>query len=221
MYSENGVKFVRNNGVLLHKTLQNGVYVFEIKVKSPDADKALYANSIENWHKKLGHISLDNIKYMASHKIVDSLNICEGEKLASCADCALGKCRHSSDPYRCRLHNVEPGQILHLDTVGPITPHSINANQYFVLAKDEHSGYRMAAYVSTKKEVSNQVKLMVTESKLATGNNVLKICTDNGRKFLNQDLSPYLKSNGIIHDTSLPYVHQQNGLVERVAYTVI
>lgn len=219
VYTEHDVKFIKDNKILLYGIHRNGAYILEIEVKIPKAPEAFYANTAEDWHKRLGHISVDIIKHMADHNIVGGLDINSKQK-STCLECAMAKCSHSPHPSR-QHDETKPGQVLHVDTVGPITPISVNGKRYFILCKDQNSGYRMGAYILSKNEVGDQVKLMVNESKLATNNTVLKICSDNGSEFVNQHLSFYLKSLGIIHETSLPYIHQQNGLIERDVRTVV
>jgi transposase InsO family protein len=38
--------------------------------------------------------------------------------------------------------------------------------------------------------------------------------TDNGTKFINQNFSNFIKSNGMIHQTTCVYTPQQNGVSE-------
>ena len=47
------------------------------------------------------------------------------------------------------------------------------------------------------------------------GDAVKGLRTDNATDFLNRELSDFLKSKGIIHQTSCPYTPRQNGLAER------
>lgn len=44
---------------------------------------------------------------------------------------------------------------------------------------------------------------------------VLKIRSDNGTEFKNQEFDGYLESRGIDHNFAAPYTPQQNGVVER------
>ena len=47
------------------------------------------------------------------------------------------------------------------------------------------------------------------------GDHVKGFRTDNAKDFLNNELSEFFASEGIKHETSCPYMPQQNGLAER------
>ena len=47
------------------------------------------------------------------------------------------------------------------------------------------------------------------------GTEIKILRSDNGKEYDNSGLSPYLASNGIIHQTSCVDTPQQNGVVER------
>ena len=51
------------------------------------------------------------------------------------------------------------------------------------------------------------------QKQFQTGIQILK--TDNGTKYFNSILGPYLKDHGIIHQSSCVGTHQQNDIVER------
>ena len=53
-----------------------------------------------------------------------------------------------------------------------------------------------------------------------TGNKVKVLKTDNGSGFVNSELGPFLKKNGILHQTSAPYCPEANGRVEREMRTL-
>lgn len=218
-YTMDDVKLIKNDVIVLRGSLCSGVYTLDLQVIVPEQHFVLAA-TLEDWHKRFDHVSMTTIKNMIKNNSVVGLNVRENVGY-SCAHCALGKCTHSSHPSRQVMNHIKAEQILHFDTVIMVNSKSINGNLYFLLCKDELSGYRMGAFLSSKVEVANQVKQMITESKIATGNSVLKICTDNGSEFVNQDLSSHLQNLGIVHDRALPYVHQQNGFVERDVRTVV
>lgn len=81
--------------------------------------------------------------------------------------------------------------------------------------KDEFSTYRVTESLRAKSKVPEVVKLMITKAELQTGNQVLRITTDNGSEFLSERLTLSLDHKGIEHVKSAPYVPQQNGRIER------
>ena len=196
-----------------------GLYRINLEIK-PCKEKALTAATIDEWHQRLGHVSIDTIKRMAQTSAVEGLKIIEN-KDKICEDCAMGKCKRSSHPSKTTSKVRKPGQSLHLDTAGPIPEPSLKGSRYFVLSKDEHSGYRQVTFVASKAEIPDQVKTIISSAEVDTGNKVLRIVTDNGTEFTNERLKTFLDERGIVHKLSAPYTPQQNGYIERDIRTVV
>lgn len=132
----------------------------------------------------------------------------------------MGKCTKASHPTSKSARAKQPGHILHLDTVGPIAQTSIHGWKYFVLCRDEFSGFRNVGFACAKREIADIIKRWVNQTELETGNRVLSLHTDNSSEFLNQSLQGFLRNLGIAHHTSATYTPQQNGYVERDIRTV-
>lgn len=210
--------FKDNVEICRGELLDRRVYQIKLTIK-PTPYEALLAATLENWHQKLAHIAPRTIEYMATHRIVDGLQITESE-LDQCEACAAGKCHRSKHPSRTTARPSRPGQVLHFDTVGPAPVESISKAVYYVLCKDACSGYRFVFFVKNKGEIADMVKVIISRAKLETRNQVLSIVTDNGSEYINANLREYLLRRGIHHSVSAAYTPQQNGLIEREIQTV-
>lgn len=83
-YTTSSVKFFKGDTVVLQGKYDQGVYVLELQmVENVNIEqfgaRALLSASLESWHRKFNHISVDTIKFMANHGVVDGLKICEIE----------------------------------------------------------------------------------------------------------------------------------------------
>jgi len=47
------------------------------------------------------------------------------------------------------------------------------------------------------------------------GSLIKRLCSDNGREYVNQNLSNFLKDNGVVHELTCVDTPQQNGVAER------
>ena len=56
--------------------------------------------------------------------------------------------------------------------------------------------------------------------KTQTGRSVKSIQTDNGTEFVNDSFDNFNNLQGITHRLTVPYAHEQNGLVERANRTL-
>jgi len=44
---------------------------------------------------------------------------------------------------------------------------------------------------------------------------IKRLCSDNGREYVNQNLSKFLQENGVVHELTCVDTPQQNGVAER------
>ena len=79
-------------------------------------------------------------------------------------------------------------------------------NSYFFKSKDEVFSKFLEWKSMVEKSIGIQVK---------------RFRTDNGREFIFNEYERYLKKEGIIHETTVPYTPEQNGKAERFNRTVV
>lgn len=218
---ENGIRLIKNRKVVLTGERVDGIYnlMFEIF----NTNGILYvAKPLEEWHKRLGHVSNDTIKRMAELKIVDDLNIDNPEQdTGKCLPCGLNKCTSVPHPERSSPKVSKPGLSIHFDTVGPFKQESLGLSKFLLVAKDEASSYKFAIPLISKTDIPRHVKAVIAKAEIDTGNKPVMIVSDCGTEFLNRDLKLFCIEKGIIHQTSVPYTPQQNGFIEREIRTII
>ena len=196
----------------------SGVYEINFDINVPYYIAA-YSSSITEWHEKFNHVSFEKIMLMAKNKAVDGLSITE-TSFDKCESCALGKSQRATHPLRSTPLSSKPGQCIHVDSVGPMEA-SLGGAKYFVLAKDEYSSYRFVYFVGSKNEIGDELKKLLNRIKLETGNQVLKLFSDNGSEYKNINLMEFCRANGISQEFSAPYTPEQNGFEEREIRTVV
>lgn len=218
--SKDKIQFYHGDKELFTAHLENKIYILDLKVKKPIKIKGLAnAATIEDWHHRFGHVSMDTLKKMITRKAVDGLEV-KGQATQVCENCTLNKCTRVHHPPRTTEKSKVAGTVLHIDTAGPSPVESRGKSKYLMLCKDEFSKYRQVAFMKTKDQIPDQVKLLISQSILETGNQVLKIVTDNGSEYVNKNLESYYRQRGIIHQRSAPYTANQNGLIERDIRTI-
>lgn len=218
----NIISIVKNSREIIRGKREGGIYTIQldVKIQHESLNIALISASLETWHQRLGHISKEVIKKMADSGIVSGLRIGE-PKGNDCLECAQSKCTRASHQSRTTRKARAPGEVLHFDTAGPIKPETLGDNRYFILCKDEASSYRFVRFAAYKQEVPNIVKTIISEAELGSNNRALKIYSDNGSEYKNENLTTWLQDRGINHGFSAPYTPQQNGLIEREIRTVL
>ncbi|KAK2069248.1 hypothetical protein P8C59_003845 [Phyllachora maydis] len=171
-------------------------------------------NLAKLWHVRLGHIGLCLLKKTSS--ITKGLPNFDKIKEADfhCSSCDRGKAvRRVSkalipDPPRV-LDSIEG------DTV-KIRPRPYNRNPIVLLLVDRKSRYRWVFNLPNKSGpiVANAIKGFFRGLRNGFGRYPTKFHFDGGTEITDL-LTTWLAKRGIKFSTSAPYIHEQNGLVER------
>lgn len=228
LFKQNEVIVSKNDKEILKgEKEENGLYIvklFNDKNKSSEesvlaeneTEECHLTESLTDWHKKLAHINFEQVrKTLKKHEIKykEQENPC-------CTDCLLGK-QHRL-PFQVsnsRANNI--CELMHADLCGPFEVASLGQARYFLLIKDDFSGYRFVFFLKHKSEVIDHFEKFIKMVKNQTGCQIQKLRSDNGLEFVNKNLKSLLDSNGIIHETTCPYTPEQNGRAERDMRTLV
>ncbi|KAK2075431.1 hypothetical protein P8C59_009560 [Phyllachora maydis] len=192
-------------------------------LKEPNIGQRDYYNLLylaKLWHVRLGHIGLRLLKKTSS--ITKGLPNFDKIKEADfyCSSCDRGKAvRRVSkalipDPSRV-LDSIEG------DTV-KIRPRPYNRNPIVLLLVDRKSRYRWVFNLPNKSGpiVANAIKGFFRGLRNGFGRYPTKFHFDGGTEITDL-LTTWLAKRGIKFSTSAPYIHEQNGLVERSVRVIL
>ncbi|KAK2066753.1 hypothetical protein P8C59_000542 [Phyllachora maydis] len=192
-------------------------------LKKPNIGQRDYYNLLnlaKLWHVRLGHIGLHLLKKTSS--ITKGLPNFDKIKEADfhCSSCDRGKAvRRVSkalipDPPRV-LDSIEG------DTV-KIRPRPYNRNPIVLLLVDRKSRYRWVFNLPNKSGpiVANAIKGFFRGLRNGFGRYPTKFHFDGGTEITDL-LTTWLAKRGIKFSTSAPYIHEQNGLVERSVRVIL
>lgn len=177
--------------------------------------------SLKLWHDRLGHINFKSIMSTVKNDSAIGLDISDSAEFF-CETCKFGK--QSAKPHK-RLNRekvYESGEMVHTDVCGPMNIESPRGSRYFVLFKDEKTGYRVVYFLRHKSEVLNKFKEYKAMSETQTGHKLKVVRSDQGKgEYMNSAFQDFLKQEGILHEVSAPYTPQQNGRSEREIRTIV
>lgn len=203
--------------------------ITECNVATTSANKQAQQSSLaatssvplEVWHKRLGHLSLHGmygIRSLADDVVFE--DDCHG-KLKNCISCIKGKLTVKSFPkgQAKRAHDLL--ELIHSDVCGPMSINSWGGARYLVTFTDDFSRKSFGYLMCHKNEVMKcfiQFKNLVEKQ---VGKTIKRFRTDNGGEYCSKIFEKFLSSEGIIHETSIPYSPQQNGVSERLNRTLM
>jgi transposase InsO family protein len=115
----------------------------------------------------------------------------------------------------------QPGQLLHMDTVGPSRVHSMGGKWYVLVIIDDYSRYIWVFFLESKDEVFDHFQSLALRLNNEHPNCLKAIHSDNGTEFRNASFDEFCLEHGIDQQFSAPCVPQQNGVVERKNHTLV
>jgi hypothetical protein len=173
------------------------------------------------WHRRLGHLNdgymkmlkLDNIKLNYEKQFCEDCHLCKATKLSH-----TSKTQDQIDNER--LIGIRKG-VIHSDLMGPMNQVSQSGCKYVLTYICSHTEYSYVYLLKHKSEqciIFKEFKLMFEKQ---SNFKIKELRSDNGLEYFSNEFQCFLKSEGIIHHTSVAYVPQSNGKAERLNRTLI
>ncbi|GBM35607.1 Retrovirus-related Pol polyprotein from transposon TNT 1-94 [Araneus ventricosus] len=97
----------------------------------------------------------------------------------------------------------------------------IVADEKIISSQDDYSRYSMIYLLSKKDEVLSKLKEYVAMTRNKFGRTLKVLRSDNGGEYIGKEIEDFLKEQGIVHQLTVPYSPQQNGVSERKNRTLI
>jgi hypothetical protein len=138
-----------------------------------------------------------------------------------CAPCYHGKMIVASYSSVNTVMTEHPGQLLHMDTVGPSRVRSMGGKWYVLVIVDDYSRYSWVFFLESKDQIFKHFRLLALRLNNEHPNCLKAICSDNGAEFKNVYFDGFCREHGIEQQFSAPHVPQQNGVMEQKNRTLV
>lgn len=201
------------SGRLRIGTFSNGLYTLILPTHS--SSLAQEALCVHEWHRKLSHRNLADVRNMSSAGL--SLKKCNCSDI--CDACLHGKMSRIPFPQ-----SAEPRTRLECivsDLCGPMQTESVSRSKYFMTFTDVFSGYTEVSFLRGKDEAPRKAMDFIERIINTTGITPKIFRSDRGTEFTNQLLQSFLSAKGIQFECTAPYTPQQNGIAERKNRTLV
>jgi transposase InsO family protein len=121
-----------------------------------------------------------------------------------------------------KVMTTHPGELLHMDTVGPARVFSFGGKWYVLVVVDDFSHYSWVFFMTTKDDAFTHARDLILRLQNEFPKNAMRsIHGDNGTEFKNTQFATFCASLGLEHQFSSLYLPQQNGIVERKNQTLV
>jgi hypothetical protein len=177
------------------------------------------SDSLEGWHKRLGHIGLTKIKDLEKDKKIIIEDDDNSFKREDCEICMKAKATRLTFGD-ISIAAKEPLEIVHSDLAGPLRPSQFETS-YYITFIDDYTGLVSASHLKSKNssEILSVFKREISYWERAFEKKVKIIRTDGGTEYKGV-FDEYLVKQGIVHQVTTPYTPQLNGTAERYNRTI-
>jgi transposase InsO family protein len=114
-----------------------------------------------------------------------------------------------------------PGQLLHMENVGPSQVRSMGGKWYVLVIVDDYSRYSWVFFLESKDQVFEHFWLLALRLNNDHPNCLKVIRSDNGTEFRNASFDEFYLEHGIDQQFSAPRAPQLNRVMERKNRTLV
>ena len=178
--------------------------------------------SVDELHRRLGHVSHDRAKFLVNKGLVDGVTLEAGSKTVVCESCEWAKgTRKQMSTVREDERRTAVGDEIHSDLWGKAPVESINKKLYYVTFTDDYSRYTNVYFLRDKDETFETYKVYEAWLSNQYGAQIKCLRSDRGGEYLSDEFSAHLKEKGtvrklVVHDTP-----EHNGVAERLNRTLL
>jgi transposase InsO family protein len=213
---------------IISGTRQDDLYKLDCTIRRPGQSSALAATAdvlpdVALFHRRLGHPSIKATKKLLFSNAVigvdQTASMQQALPTSTCLVCKKGKAKRASFPQSTYRASA-PCALIHSDLMGPFTDASMGGALYVVTFLDDFSGYGEAVPIKGKTDVYDELREVFSRWQRQSGYQVKRLRSDRGTEYKGQ-IAAYLRSEGIVHETSTAYTPEQNGRAERFNRTIL
>ena len=143
--------------------------------------------TLETWHRRLGHRSLDHKTLLYLSSKVSDISISETKTIPPkiCGICGMGK-QHKEAETRTRERATELLQAIHTDLCGPMQTPTLTGEPYFIAFTDEMSGRISISLMTSKDGALAAFQAYRARAEKTSGKQIKSLRSDGGGEFLNK-----------------------------------
>ncbi len=170
----------------------------------------------ELMHRRFGHCGPEKLRKLHKVSNVRKITIPRHAWRSPCEVCKLAKLRNRIS----KQLNPWKDQILELvsvDACGPL-PRTLRGNSYFGMLVENATRKEWVIPAKTRDELVLKLRQWKIRVEQETQMRLIGVRVDNATE-LKSLLEDWVKTEGVLHQPTAPYQHNQNGVVERAIQT--
>nr|ABA98303.2 retrotransposon protein, putative, unclassified [Oryza sativa Japonica Group] len=159
---------------------------------------AKFDKDVMFWHRRLGHVGFDHLTRLSGLDLVRGLPKLKKDLDLVCTPCRHAKMVSTSHAPIVSVMTDAPGQLLHMDTVGPARVQSVGGKWYALVIVDDFSRYSWVFFMATKDEAFQHFRGLFLRLELEFPGSLKRIRSDNGGEFKNASFEQFCNERGTL-----------------------
>jgi len=102
-----------------------------------------------------------------------------------------------------------------MDLTGPMSVLTWDGYLYALVMVEVSCQYPVGCLLKKKEDTGTVIRNVIAMLERQSSLKACCICSNNGSEFVNSTMDQFCQHNSIIHEMTVPYLPQQNGLTER------
>ncbi|KAL4278845.1 hypothetical protein GQ457_03G040090 [Hibiscus cannabinus] len=172
------------------------------------------------WHLRYAHLGFSGLKLLSKAKMVNGLpeiNL----PIQLCEACIKGKQHRQRFEVGKSWRARRPLEIVHTDIAGPFDIPSLGGNRYYLTFIDDYSRKCWVYALKEKSEALAKFKEFKAMAEKQSDQFIKILRSDRGSEYTKNLFEDFCKEHGIIHQLTVRYTPQQNGVAERKNRTIL
>ena len=161
--------------------------------------------TLEELHRKMGHITPEAAKQMVSSGAVEGIELDLTSTLQACNSCQYAKAtRKPISKVRVAPRAEKFGKEIHSDVWGPSSVKTPGGKQYYVSFTDDYTRWTYLVLLATKDQTIKVYKGFEAWEKLQLGMPAFKtLWSDQGGEYLGEEFSKHLIKQGTVRKLTI------------------
>ena len=217
-FEKGGASMTVRASKVLTAEIENDLFVVRRPTNVQGHSYASMKHNVNLWHDRLGHIGYEALQ--KTEKLVEGLGLSDDQRAReSCKGCEFGKSHRDSFPS---FENAEdtPLEFVHMDISGPHSPASPKGARWILVLVDDCSRWVEAIPMSHKSNALSCLKDYRDAMEAQTDRRLRRLRSDNDKVFTSEEAQRWYQQCGIVHEKTVPYTPEQNGVAERYIRTL-
>ena len=179
--------------------------------------------SIDELHRKMGHISVRSVEHMVKSGLVEGIELDSKPASAFCEACTKAKITRATVPKTRSIERTATslGERIHSDEWGPAQVEALGGEHYFVSFTDKAKAWSEMEALKSKGQAFKAYKDYEAWLANQHGVSIKEFHCDGGGEFINKLFNNHLKAKGTKRTTTVHDTPEQNGIAERLNRTIL